>query len=57
MDTSFHQKADESIDIDEDGSKTFNDPVHGHHSLPKYCVEFIDTPQYQRLRDLKQLGK
>ncbi len=37
--------------------KVLNDPVHGHFSLPKYCMEVIDTQPFQRLRDLKQLGK
>eukprot|EP01116_Phalansterium_solitarium_P001273 TRINITY_DN11064_c0_g1_i1.p1 TRINITY_DN11064_c0_g1~~TRINITY_DN11064_c0_g1_i1.p1 ORF type:complete len:489 (+),score=-0.20 TRINITY_DN11064_c0_g1_i1:32-1498(+) len=37
-------------------SRIINDPVHGHVSIPKYCYEVIDTPQFQRLRDLKQLG-
>eukprot|EP01121_Diplochlamys_sp_Union-15-3_P021624 TRINITY_DN8840_c0_g1_i1.p1 TRINITY_DN8840_c0_g1~~TRINITY_DN8840_c0_g1_i1.p1 ORF type:complete len:144 (+),score=11.84 TRINITY_DN8840_c0_g1_i1:43-474(+) len=36
--------------------KIFNDPVHGHIELPSYCIDFIDTAQFQRLRDLKQLG-
>ncbi|KAI8369175.1 hypothetical protein EDC96DRAFT_607057 [Choanephora cucurbitarum] len=38
------------------GSKVMNDPIHGHITLDDYTVEFIDTPQFQRLRDLKQLG-
>jgi HD superfamily phosphohydrolase len=36
--------------------KIMNDGLHGHMHMPTYCVEFIDTPQFQRLRDLKQLG-
>nr|MBA3286088.1 HD domain-containing protein [Nitrosopumilus sp.] len=36
--------------------KLINDPVHGHYQIPKYCCEFIDTEQFQRLRNLKQLG-
>ena len=32
------------------------DPIHGHYSLPRELWNFIDTPVYQRLRDLKQLG-
>ncbi|XP_025115815.1 deoxynucleoside triphosphate triphosphohydrolase SAMHD1-like isoform X1 [Pomacea canaliculata] len=38
------------------GSKVFNDPVHGHMELHPLCVAIIDTPQFQRLRYLKQLG-
>jgi len=36
--------------------KTFNDAVHGHFTLPWLCVKIVDTPHFQRLRDLKQLG-
>ena len=32
------------------------DPIHGLICLPDICVKFIDTPQYQRLRDLHQTG-
>ncbi|KAI8996994.1 hypothetical protein BDB01DRAFT_712761 [Pilobolus umbonatus] len=39
-----------------DEHKIFNDPIHGHITLDKYMVDIIDTPQFQRLRDLKQLG-
>ena len=35
---------------------TFNDAVHGHIALPAVCVAVMDTPQFQRLKDLKQLG-
>ncbi|ESO82808.1 hypothetical protein LOTGIDRAFT_61530, partial [Lottia gigantea] len=34
----------------------FNDPIHGHIELHPLCVKIIDTPQFQRLRYLKQLG-
>lgn len=37
-------------------SKIINDPVHGHILLSAEAVSIIDTPQFQRLRDLKQLG-
>lgn len=37
-------------------AKVINDPVHGHITLPDYCVEIVDTPQFQRLRELKQMG-
>ncbi|CAC5371036.1 SAMHD1 [Mytilus coruscus] len=34
----------------------FNDPIHGHIEVHPLCVKIIDTPQFQRLRDLKQIG-
>ncbi|XP_056279077.1 deoxynucleoside triphosphate triphosphohydrolase SAMHD1 isoform X2 [Pseudoliparis swirei] len=37
-------------------NKVFNDPVHGHVELPPLLLFFIDTPQFQRLRRIKQLG-
>ncbi|KAI9002319.1 hypothetical protein BC832DRAFT_593626 [Gaertneriomyces semiglobifer] len=37
-------------------SKVLNDPIHGHIELDEVCMHVIDTPQFQRLRDLKQLG-
>ncbi|KAL4234945.1 SAM domain and HD [Mactra antiquata] len=36
--------------------KVFNDPIHGHIAIHNVCVKIIDTPQFQRLRFLKQLG-
>ncbi|XP_030645127.1 deoxynucleoside triphosphate triphosphohydrolase SAMHD1-like [Chanos chanos] len=36
--------------------KIFNDPIHGYIEMPPLCVEIIDTPQFQRLRNIKQLG-
>lgn len=35
---------------------TFNDPIHGHIDLSSLAVAVIDTPQYQRLRGISQLG-
>jgi len=37
-------------------SKFFNDSIHGHIELHPLLIKFIDTCQFQRLRDLKQLG-
>lgn len=37
--------------------KVFNDSIHGHIELHALSVKIIDTFEYQRLRDLKQLGK
>jgi len=34
----------------------FNDPIHGSIELHWLLVKLIDTPQFQRLRRLKQLG-
>uniref|UniRef100_A0A8C1WIW3 Deoxynucleoside triphosphate triphosphohydrolase SAMHD1 n=1 Tax=Cyprinus carpio TaxID=7962 RepID=A0A8C1WIW3_CYPCA len=34
----------------------FNDPIHGHIELHPLLLSFIDTPQFQRLRQIKQLG-
>ncbi|XP_023186967.1 deoxynucleoside triphosphate triphosphohydrolase SAMHD1-like isoform X2 [Xiphophorus maculatus] len=40
----------------DNGSKVFNDPIHGNIELHPILVKIIDTPQFQRLRNLKQLG-
>ncbi|XP_061604493.1 deoxynucleoside triphosphate triphosphohydrolase SAMHD1 isoform X1 [Phyllopteryx taeniolatus] len=37
-------------------NKVFNDPIHGHMELHPLLVKIIDTPQFQRLRNIKQLG-
>jgi deoxynucleoside triphosphate triphosphohydrolase SAMHD1 len=36
--------------------KVVNDPIHGHIQLDSQQLQFIDTPQFQRLRELHQLG-
>lgn len=36
--------------------QVFNDPVHGHIEMHPLLVRIIDTPQFQRLRYIKQLG-
>ncbi|XP_072918223.1 deoxynucleoside triphosphate triphosphohydrolase SAMHD1-like [Hemitrygon akajei] len=36
--------------------KVFNDPIHGHIEMHPLLVDIIDTPQFQRLRFIKQLG-
>ncbi|CAL1536522.1 unnamed protein product [Lymnaea stagnalis] len=42
--------------LEEKYSKVFNDPIHGHIEVHPACIAIIDTPQFQRLRYLKQLG-
>uniref|UniRef100_A0A8C9SDK2 Deoxynucleoside triphosphate triphosphohydrolase SAMHD1 n=1 Tax=Scleropages formosus TaxID=113540 RepID=A0A8C9SDK2_SCLFO len=39
-----------------DAIKVFNDPIHGHIEMHPLLVRIIDTPQFQRLRYIKQLG-
>ena len=36
--------------------KMFNDPVHNLFRLDPLSIDIIDSAQFQRLRDLKQLG-
>ncbi|XP_060569667.1 deoxynucleoside triphosphate triphosphohydrolase SAMHD1-like isoform X1 [Ruditapes philippinarum] len=36
-------------------AKIFNDPLYGQIELHPLCVKIIDTPQFQRLRYIKQL--
>lgn len=38
------------------GYKIVNDPIHGHIEIHPLCVKIVDTPQFQRLRSLRQLG-
>ncbi|CAM4454681.1 unnamed protein product [Leuciscus chuanchicus] len=45
-----------SLDFSKEQMKIFNDPIHGHIALHPLLVKIIDTPQFQRLRHIKQLG-
>ena len=38
------------------GGKYLTDPIHGHIFMSADLLAIIDTPHFQRLRDLKQLG-
>ncbi|XP_045688699.1 deoxynucleoside triphosphate triphosphohydrolase SAMHD1 isoform X2 [Phyllostomus hastatus] len=42
--------------LHQDAVKVINDPIHGHFELHPLLVRIIDTPQFQRLRYIKQLG-
>jgi deoxynucleoside triphosphate triphosphohydrolase SAMHD1 len=37
-------------------SKIINDNIHGCIQMPPTCIKIIDTSEFQRLRDIKQLG-
>lgn len=36
--------------------KVFRDSIYGEVDIPELCVKIIDTPQFQRLSDISQLG-
>ncbi len=36
--------------------KTIFDPIYGYVEFEDYLLDIIDTPEFQRLRDIKQLG-
>ena len=37
-------------------TKNIYDPIHGFIEIPPLMQKIIDTTEFQRLRDLKQLG-
>ena len=37
-------------------NKSIYDPLHGLMEFNDTCLQIIDTPEFQRLRDIKQLG-
>ncbi|KAJ2488841.1 hypothetical protein IWW37_004469 [Coemansia sp. RSA 2050] len=57
----LHRRFAHESDLDydagkHDSSKYVNDPIHGYISLDGQVLQIIDTPQFQRLRHLKQMG-
>ncbi len=36
--------------------KVIKDNIHGHIPIPKLCLQFMNVPEFQRLRRVKQLG-
>ncbi|XP_056446307.1 deoxynucleoside triphosphate triphosphohydrolase SAMHD1-like [Gadus chalcogrammus] len=53
VETIPHDTETETMEV---AYKVFNDPIHGHIELHPLLVKIIDTPQFQRLRNIKQLG-
>ncbi|XP_046678297.1 deoxynucleoside triphosphate triphosphohydrolase SAMHD1 isoform X1 [Homalodisca vitripennis] len=51
-----HQSFGLNFSMEATGYKVFNDSVHGHITLHPLLVKVVDTPQFQRLRNIKQLG-
>lgn len=45
-----------ATNMPQNSGKVFNDNIHGHIVLHPLCVAIIDTPEFQRLRNIKQLG-
>jgi len=43
-------------DVFENKNTFINDSVHGHIQVPSICRAVIDTPQFDRLRGIRQLG-
>ena len=39
-----------------ESTTTYMDPVHSHIELPHYLMQIVNTRQFQRLRNLSQLG-
>lgn len=37
-------------------NKIIFDPIHGNIEIKNKCLKIIDTPEFQRLRNIKQLG-
>ena len=46
----------DNFSVDLTTQKLINDPIHTNIRLDRLCCRIIDTPQFQRLRNLKQLG-
>lgn len=59
--SSAHSDSDEGLDMSlptfyQPGMKVFHDFIHPHMELHYLSYQIINTPQFQRLRNLKQLG-
>ncbi|XP_067298511.1 uncharacterized protein [Pseudorasbora parva] len=59
IDSESDLEKDDEEDVRKDAEtsrKIFNDPIYGQIELDPLLVKIIDTPQFQRLRHIKQLG-
>lgn len=50
------EKMSMNIGVSVSNRVTFDDSIHGYIDLDKITVSIIDTPEFQRLRKIKQLG-
>ncbi|XP_048051508.1 deoxynucleoside triphosphate triphosphohydrolase SAMHD1-like [Megalobrama amblycephala] len=50
-----YEEEKKNVDV-ETPRKIFNDPIYGQIEFDPLLVKIIDTPQFQRLRHIKQLG-
>jgi len=53
---SCENRGRDCADMATPGSKIFHDPIHGSMEFEPFLIKIIDTPEFQRLRRIKQLG-
>lgn len=46
----------EQHDGEDEKTKCIKDCIYGHIKMPSLCVAYMDRPEFQRLRRIKQLG-
>ena len=51
-----HQCPRLTIGVETNFAVAFQDPIHGLFRIDPNAIAIIDTPQFQRLHDIKQLG-
>uniref|UniRef100_A0A7S4P530 HD domain-containing protein n=1 Tax=Paramoeba aestuarina TaxID=180227 RepID=A0A7S4P530_9EUKA len=56
MSLNYNRGGNESILGFPSSPTIINDIIHGYIELPRQLLQIVDTPQFQRLRELHQLG-